>query len=162
MTMLPPHIRDQLGHLASQDGPTVREMYEQRRQRDLEEQERQQRQRDLEEQDQQQRQRDLEEQDRQRQQLSRRRDYYRTSRQARQPAGVRPSGELTMRDVANYEKASELYELRDMARQASQQDRLVQKIEGLMNRDFDAYAGSVWPEVYSRLTGADKDAESRK
>ncbi len=146
MTMLPPHIRDQLGHLASQDGPTVREMYEQRRQRDLEEQERQQRQRDLEE------------QDRQRQQLSRRRDYYRTSRQARQPAGVRPSGELTMRDVANYEKASELYELRDMARQASQQDRLVQKIEGLMNRDFDAYAGSVWPEVYSRLTGADKDA----
>ena len=110
MTMLPPHIRDQLGHLASQDCPTVREMYEQRRQRDLEEQERQQRQRDLEE------------QDRQRQQLSRRRDYYRTSRQARQPAGVRPSGELTMRDVANYEKASELYELRDMARQASQQD----------------------------------------
>ena len=135
MTMLPPHIRDQLGHLASQDCPTVREMYEQRRQRDLEEQERQQRQRDLEE------------QDRQRQQLStpsRLLPHLETST----PTGRRQAaGELTMRDVANYEKASELYELRDMARQASQQDRLVQKIEGLMNRDFDAYAGSVWPEV---------------
>jgi hypothetical protein len=120
---IPPHLKDQIGHFASQGG-SVREMYEQQRQRDLEEQERQER--------------------------------------ASLPFHDNsPPRQLTAKDIADFEAASELYELREMAREVRKQDHLVEQIEGLMNRDIDAYHGSVWPEVYSRLTGADRDAAER-
>ncbi len=67
---------------------------------------------------------------------------------------ILPQRQLTMRDVADYEKASELYELRDMAREVQRQDRLKSQIEDLMLRDANAYFESGWPQVYSRLTGA--------
>ena len=139
-SMVPPHLRDQLGHLASQDGPTAREMYEQARQRDREEQEQQQLSH----------RRDDDHTPWRWQQRSRRRDYDPAPRQ------------FTTKDIADFEKAEEFQALQGIAQEVRKQDILVQSIENLMNMDTDAYHSSVWPEVYSRVTGADKDAESSK
>lgn len=70
--------------------------------------------------------------------------------------------ELTPRDVEIYDKAQELQERQSAAKEIARQDRIVEKIEGLMRRDFDAYCTSCWPEEYARLTGADRDAAERK
>lgn len=165
-SMVPPHIRDQLGHLASQDGPSAHELYEQQRERDLREEQERQSQRDLQEQA---RQREDQEQLSESgdagyvpwrwRHRSRYRDYDRDWNARPAPPAQR---ELTMRDVADYERYSEIQELRDMARELQRQDRLKSKIEDLMRRDINAYFESGWPQVYSSLTGANKDAESRK
>lgn len=92
-SMLPPHIRDQIGAL-DQGGPTVRELHEQNCQSDLEELERQ------------------------RQQLSHRRDddytpwrygQQRTSR--RRDYDPAPPRQFTAKDIADFEKAEEFQAL---------------------------------------------------
>ena len=118
---LHPGAQHQLGQLAA-GGPHPKGLFEQARQRDLQEQARQ------------------------KQRAASRPDY-----------SPRPR-ELTMKDVADYERAETQKGLRDIARE----NRLIDKIEHVMQTNYDGYMASNLPRIYSKLTGADKDAAERK
>ena len=123
--MIPLSAQHQLAHLAA-GGPHPRDLFEQQRQRDLQEQARQ------------------------KQRAASRPDY-----------SPRPR-ELTMKDVADYERAETQKGLRDIAREIQRENRLIEKIERVMQTNYDGYMGSNLPKVYAKLTGADKDAAKRK
>ena len=122
---LHPGAQHQLGQLAA-GGPHPKELFEQARQRDLQEQARQ------------------------KERAASRPDY-----------SPRPR-ELTMKDVADYERAETQKGLRDMAREIQRENRLIDKIERVMQTNYDGYMASNLPRIYSKLTGADKDAAERK
>jgi hypothetical protein len=82
-------------------------------------------------------------------------------KQAAKDAAASAPRNLTARDVADYEKATEQQELHRLARDIRNDAHRVRQIENLMNRDWEAYSNSPWAAELSRLNGAADESKER-
>jgi hypothetical protein len=85
---------------------------------------------------------------------------YRAEQAAKDAAAAAPRN-FTQRDIDAYERAAELQDLRQAARDIHMQEVRMRKVEKLMQRDISAYYDSPWHDWYSKITGSAADAKER-